>query len=254
MPERTLTVFHLYADTLNLYGDFGNVQTLQRRCEWRGIGCRVLKVGVGQAIDFGECDILFVGGGQDRAQTLVADDLVTHGEMIRQRVEEGMVSLTICGGFQLLGRSFLTSDGVTLPGIGVFAADTVAGTGRLIGDVVIDTRDNPHEWLRHGGDPTLVGFENHSGHTRLDPGLEPLGRVVCGYGNEGDGQFEGAVHKHCVGTYLHGSLLPKNPWLADRLIATALRERYGTGDPLPPLEDSLERRAHERAVGHCRGQ
>lgn len=252
MPDRELTVFHLYADTLNLYGDFGNVQALRRRCEWRGIGCRVENVGIGHAADFRDCDLLFVGGGQDRAQSLVADDLVKHGEVIRERIEDGMVALAVCGGFQLLGRSFLTSEGVTLPGIGVFAADTVAGTGRLIGDVVVDCGATPHEWLRDGGDATLVGFENHSGHTRLDPGLEPLGRVVCGYGNEGAGSFEGAVYRHCIGTYLHGSLLPKNPWLADRLIATALEQRFGTGAPFPPLDDRLERLAHERAVAHCR--
>jgi CobQ-like glutamine amidotransferase family enzyme len=177
---------------------------------------------------------------------------VTHGPEIARRIEEGMAALTICGGFQLLGRSFLTSDGRTLPGIGVFDAETVAGTGRLIGDIVIDVSGTHAEWLRTDGDMTLVGFENHSGHTRLGPGLEPLGRVTCGYGNEGDGSWEGAVYRRCVGTYLHGSLLPKNPWLADRLIAAALERRYGGPVELEPLDDALERQAQQFAVEHCR--
>jgi lipid II isoglutaminyl synthase (glutamine-hydrolysing) len=252
MPDRALTLVHLYADTLNLYGDFGNIAALTQRCAWRGIECRVEAVGIGQPCDFDACDMLFVGGGQDRAQSMVADDLVTRGEEIRRRVDDGMVALTICGGFQLFGRSFLTSDGLTLPGIRVFDAETVAGTGRLIGDIVIDTTETSAEWLRHDGDQTLVGFENHSGHTRLGPGLEPLGRVVCGYGNEGDGAYEGAVYRHALGTYLHGSLLPKNPWLADAMIATALRMRYGDDGELPALDDALEGRAHERAVEHCK--
>ncbi len=211
MTRRQLTLFHLYPESMNLYGDVGNVIAVRRRCEWRGISLRVVGVSPGDAADFAACDILFMGGGQDRAQAMVAADLSTRGEAIRGHIEEGMVALTICGGFQLFGRSFTTAEGVELGGISVFDAETVAGDRRLIGDIVIDTDLGRVPWLATAERTSLVGFENHSGLTRLGPGALPLGRVLQGCGNLGDGTYEGAVHRNAIGTYLHGSLLPKNP-------------------------------------------
>jgi lipid II isoglutaminyl synthase (glutamine-hydrolysing) len=251
MERRTLTLLHLYPDLMSLYGDRGNVLALRRRCEWRGIGLSVEGMSVGDECDLGAADILFMGGGQDRVQAAVAEDLERVGHRIRERVAQGVVALTICGGFQLLGRRFTTADGVELPGIGVFDAETDAGDGRLVGDVVLDTAVGHEPWLRSPLSATLVGFENHSGLTRLGAGATPLGRVMHGFGNTAEGRHEGAVYRNAVGTYLHGSLLPKNPWFADCLIARALYEKYGDDAPLAPLDDDLEYAAQAHAIGRC---
>jgi hypothetical protein len=232
-----LRIVHLYAAHMNIYGDAGNVICLRRRLEWRGIGVEVERVEVGEPLDFAAADIVVAGGGEDRAQMEVAADLVGRSAAIHEAVRDGVVFLTICGTYQLFGRRFVTVGGHELPGIGVFAAETLGGTRRMIGNVVVQA-----PWGR------LVGFENHSGRTVLDAGQGSLGRVVRGHGNDGDSGEEGAVTANCFGSYLHGSVLPKNPHFADELIRRALRRRHGDHIALDPLDDYLELKAADVAA------
>ena len=232
-----LVIAHLYPYEMNIYGDTGNVIALRRRLEWRGLEARVDPVPVGAAYDLAAADVVFGGGGQDRSQVEVAADLQRRRDAIHEAVAAGTVFLTICGTYQLFGRRFLTQDGQEIPGIGVFAMDTIGGRKRMIGNVVVAT-----PW----GD--LVGFENHSGRTLLDPGQPALGRVKKGYGNDETRRAEGAVTANCFGTYLHGSLLPKNPAFADELLLRALRRRHWEGVSLPPLDDALELQAARLAA------
>jgi CobQ-like glutamine amidotransferase family enzyme len=250
-----IKLYHLYPDAMNLYGDLGNVIALKKRCEWRGLEFEVVEVRVGDKMDFSDCDILFMGGGQDRGQKIISADLQKRGEEIKERIEEGMVALTICGGFQLFGKYFKTNDGTVIPGINVFDAETVAGEKRLIGNVVLDITHTSTEWTHNfkfkqleTPTTTLVGFENHSGLTKLGPKTKPLGYVLSGFGNAGDGGYEGGYYKNAFGTYLHGSLLPKNPHFADHLIEMALINRYGSPIPLDKLDDSLEDMAHKAGI------
>jgi lipid II isoglutaminyl synthase (glutamine-hydrolysing) len=232
-----LVIAHLYPYEMNIYGDTGNVVALRRRLEWRGLEVRVDPVAVGADYDLTAADVVFGGGGQDRSQLEVADDLQRRQAAIHAAVAAGTVFLTICGTYQLFGRRFLTQDGQEIPGIGVFAMDTIGGRKRMIGNVVVGT-----PWGE------LVGFENHSGRTLLDPGQAALGRVKKGYGNNETRRDEGAVTANCFGTYLHGSLLPKNPAFADELLGRALRRRHGDGFALEPLDDGLERLAAQAAA------
>ena len=232
-----LVIAHLYPYEMNIYGDTGNVIALRRRLEWRGLGAWVDPVPVGAPYDFTGADLVFGGGGQDRSQLQVAEDLQARAAAIREAVSAGTVFLTICGTYQLFGRRFLTREGSEIPGIGVFAMETVGGRKRMIGNIVVST-----QW----GD--LVGFENHSGRTLLDPGQAALGRVKKGYGNDETRREEGAVTANCFGTYLHGSLLPKNPAFADELLRRALSRRRGQGVVLEPLDDRLEHLAARAAA------
>ncbi|MDD3925833.1 MAG: glutamine amidotransferase [bacterium] len=236
-----LRICHLYPDLMNLYGDGGNVLAVLQRCRWRGIETDVSGVSLGDVLDFRRFDIIFMGGGQDSEQRAVAADLqMKKGESIRETVEDGAVVLTICGGYQLFGQSYTTAEGEELPGIGVFDARTFPGKGRLTGNVVVES-------LTGDNDGTLVGFENHGGRTYLGPDTEPIGRVLIGGGNNGEDGLEGGRYLNAYGTYLHGSLLPKNPRFADRLIEAALTRRYGSME-LTPLDDMLEHIAHKAAV------
>jgi len=232
-----LVIAHLYPYEMNIYGDTGNVIALRRRLEWRGLEARVDLVPAGAPYEFAGADVVFGGGGQDRSQLQVADDLQRRAAPIREAVSAGTVFLVVCGTYQLFGRRFLTQDGREIPGIGVFAMETIGGRKRMIGNIVVTT-----PW----GD--LVGFENHSGRTLLDPGQAALGRVKRGYGNNETRRGEGAVTASCFGTYLHGSLLPKNPAFADELLRRALRRRHGETVDLAPLDDRLEHRAAEAAA------
>ncbi|MBI5157209.1 MAG: glutamine amidotransferase [Acidimicrobiia bacterium] len=225
-------VAHLYRRRMNIYGDTGNVTALCRRLEWRGVAVRVVSIDEGDRFEFEEADIVVAGGGEDSSQLAIADDLVSRSEAVHRAVRAGVVFLTVCGTYQLFGRRFVTTDGSEIPGIAVFAADTIGGGRRMIGNVVVDS-----PW------GSLVGFENHSGRTRLDPGQASLGRVRRGFGNDDTSGFEGAVVGNCFGTYLHGSVLPKNPGFADELIRRALRRRTGTDPDLAPLDDAVEERA-----------
>ena len=232
-----LRIAHLYAEEMNIYGDRGNILTLQKRAEWRGIPVEVRSIGRGPSPDLSQIDLIFWGGGQDRDQELVFNDAAAHKvAAIRAAVEGGAVVLAVCGGYQLLGEYYVTADGKKLPGLGLVDMHTVPGPKRNIGNIVIETTGlglNP---------PTLVGFENHSGKTYLGPGLTPLGRVLKGAGNNGEDGAEGVLAGNVFGTYLHGSLLPKNPHFADLLIERAL-QRQG-GGRLESLDDAAEMEAH----------
>jgi CobQ-like glutamine amidotransferase family enzyme len=233
-----IVVGHLYPDYLNIYADRGNIAVLARRAAWRGHELEIRSISVGEAVRAGEHDLLYVGGGQDREQALIADDLVAKGDTIREAVAGGAALLAVCGGYQLLGRGYRDFHGTALPGVGLFPLETVAGETRMIGDVLLDCELEP------GIRRTLAGFENHAGRTTLDPGAEPLGRVVAGFGNDGVSGWEGCRLGRAIGTYLHGPLLPRNPWLADWLLAQALAHRTGTPPELAPLDDDLEQAAH----------
>ncbi len=240
-----LRICHLYPDLLNLYGDRGNIITLTRRAQWRGIAVEVTEVGLGDALRPEVHDLFFIGGGEDRQQVLAAADLrAGTGAALRDAVEVGAVLLAVCGGYQLMGHAYLPAEGEPLIGIGLLDLETRhpgKGARRLIGNLIIRSGAN-------GGEPqTLVGFENHGGRTALGPSARPLGLVERGWGNNGEDRTEGAVYRHAYGTYLHGPLLPKNPWLADHLIAAALRRTHGDVT-LAPLDDRLEREAHEAAL------
>ncbi|HHY47305.1 MAG TPA: glutamine amidotransferase [Firmicutes bacterium] len=241
-----LTICHLYPDLMNTYGDRGNIITLHRRAAWRGIEVEVVPVSVGESPDFGTFDLVFFGGGQDKEQRIVCQDLVaTKKGPLVDAIEDGLVVLAVCGGYQLLGEYYRTRAGEELPGIGALDIRTEAGNERFIGNVVIE----PH--LSLGGVRTMVGFENHSGRTYLGNGVRPLGRVIVGHGNNGRDGSEGCVYKNVFGTYLHGPLLPKNPHFADYLIHKALDRKHGEVE-LPPLDDGLELRAHRAAIARAK--
>ena len=232
---------------MSVYGDRGNVLVLVRRAQWRGLDVEVRELSLSQELDPDAVDLIFFGGGQDREQAVVSPDfLAQKGAAVREAVESGAALLSVCGGYQLLGNSYTTVDGNELPGAGLFDVRSVPGPKRHIGNVLIETDlDGPRR--------TLVGFENHSGRTYLGPGLSPLGRAVVGAGNNGEDGTEGAVYRGAIGCYLHGSLLPKNPWLADRLLETALAHRTGEDVRLEPLDDRLEEEAHQAVAARIRG-
>jgi CobQ-like glutamine amidotransferase family enzyme len=236
----TLRLVHLYPDVMNIYGDRGNAIALERRCAARGIVLEVVPVSIGDALDLATVDLVLIGGGQDREQRRIAADLEAKGPALAAAVDEGMPMLAVCGGFQLFGHRYVDHEGGVIPGIGVFDLETRhpgPRADRCIGDVVLATEFGK-----------LVGFENHGGRTYLAPGQEPLGRVIRGFGNNASDGLEGARRNNALGTYLHGSLLPKNPALADHLILVALRRRYGEGVELPPVDDSVESAAHAAAA------
>lgn len=238
-----LTICWLYGSTMNIYGDRGNVLALAQRCRWRGIEAEVVTLGVGEPLEAGRYDLFFWGGGQDREQVAVAADISgPKGEVLRAEVEAGVPLLAVCGGYQLLGRFYRPHDGPELPGIGLFDAWTVAGNERFIGNIVVDSDEFGE----------VVGFENHSGRTYLGPGARPLGRVRVGRGNNGEDGTEGCRYRNAIGCYLHGALLPKNPAIADFLIAAALRRRYGEVT-LSPLDDTIEAAARAAAVQRAVG-
>jgi CobQ-like glutamine amidotransferase family enzyme len=234
-----LVVGHLYPDYLNIYADRGNIAVLERRTEWRGIDFDYRKIGLGDPVRPGEHDLYYVGGGQDREQALIAPDLAAKGEALRAAVADGAAFLAVCGGHQLLGRFYRDRSGAELPGIGLLPHHTVAGEKRMIGDVLLECA------LDSGDRRTLAGFENHAGRTFLDDGAEPLGHVVSGFGNNGRDGLEGCRVAGAIGTYLHGPLLPRNPWLADWLIRRALARRLGEPPELTPLADELEASARQ---------
>ncbi len=236
-----IRVGHLYPDRLNIYADRGNIAVLAGRAAARGHEIEVTPVGLGDAVP--EADLFYVGGGQDREQALVAPDFVAKGPALHEAVARGAAVLAVCGGYQLLGRFYRDRSGAELKGIGLLPLHTVAGERRMIGDVLLDCA-----WAGR----TLAGFENHAGRTILDEGAEPLGRVIAGFGNDGASGHEGCRLERVYGTYLHGPLLPRNPWLADRLLADALAHATGEEPELAPLADQLEQEAHAVAAQRAR--
>jgi CobQ-like glutamine amidotransferase family enzyme len=236
-----LEIAWLYSDLMNIYGDRGNIITLTQRCHWRGIETNVTELSVGEAIDPAKYDLYFFGGGQDKEQETVAADLQgAKATALHQAVASGAVVLTICGGYQLAGDYYRPFDGPELPGISILDVKSEAGHKRCIGNVIVETEFGE-----------LVAFENHSGKTILGPQARPLGKSIVGFGNDGTGTYEGAIQGNVYGCYLHGSLLPKNPHFADKLIRDALHRNYGEVE-LAPLDDSQEWAAHKAAAQRAR--
>jgi CobQ-like glutamine amidotransferase family enzyme len=199
-------------------------------------------------VDPAALDLLYVGGGQDREQALVAPDIAAKGDALREAAASGVAMLAVCGGYQLLGRFYRERAGAELPGAAVLPLHTIAGERRMIGDVLLECELVPGERR------TLAGFENHAGRTILDAGAEALGRVVAGFGNDGESGFEGCRDGRIVGTYLHGPLLPRNPWLADWLLAEAVARRTGERPAFEPLPDELEAEAHSVSAARARSR
>jgi lipid II isoglutaminyl synthase (glutamine-hydrolysing) len=238
----TVRICHLYPRLLSVAGDRGNLFTLMKRCAWRGIRSSVTEADAGVVPDFAESDLIMVHGGQDREMTEAARDLAAKAGPLAEAIEQGVAVLAVCAGYQLLGRYYAPRQGPPLPGLGVVDIVTEGSQDRFIGHAAIECDMGTGEQHR------LTGFENHSGRTYLGSGVEPLGRVVAGSGNNGEDGTEGARYKGVYATYLHGPVLPKNPWLADLLITRALAHRYQDPDPLAPLPDGEEARAHSAAL------
>jgi CobQ-like glutamine amidotransferase family enzyme len=236
-----LRLLALYPEQMNIYADRGNILFLRQRCEWRGISFSCAAAGPGERLDPGAHDLIYIGGGQDRDQRVVAVDLVdSKRQDLTSAVDDGAVLLAVCGGYQLLGHSYQLGE-ERIAGLGLADLETVREPGeRLIGNVAIEAD--------LGTGPQLIaGFENHGGRTYLGNDAKPLGKVVKGFGNNGRDGLEGVRRDNLIGTYLHGPLLPKNAWLADRLIQLALGRREGSEPELAPLDDSFEAEAHESA-------
>lgn len=231
-----LNIYHLYPDVLNLYGDRGNVLCMQRRLEWRGMQANIVNVPIGTKLDAKNCDLIFIGGGQDFEQEVLLDDL--KGEKtaeLKAAIEDGVPVLAICGGYQMLGQYYKTWDGAQCDFTGALDLYTVGSKQRMIGNYMFTCDELPGV--------NVVGFENHSGKTYLGSGVKPLGHVLEGYGNNGEDKTEGARYRNVFATYSHGCLLPKNPALCDHILKTALTRRYGEAE-LAPLDDALENAAH----------
>ena len=230
-----LKIAHLYPDLLNLYGDIGNITTITKRCKWRGIDIETDSIYGSEKIHFTDYDLVFLGGGSDREQLLVRDKLMSMKQEITSYVNDGGVLLAVCGGYQLLGNYYKLKE-ETIEGLKILDIRTEIGDSRLIGDVVIENE-------KFG---TIVGFENHGGRTFIGDHT-PLGKVLHGYGNNGKDGAEGVMYKNVIATYLHGSLLPKNPVLCDHIIRLMLEQR-GLPTELAPLDDTAELEAHKYIV------
>ncbi len=231
-----LTIGHLYPDLLNLYGDRGNIQCMKKRCEWRGIEVEVREFQITDKVDFSALDIVLLGGGSDREQGLVCEKLRSIRNDFRAYVENGGTVIAVCGGYQLLGHYYDTSEG-RIEGLSLVDLYTEQGEPRLISNIVIENESFPYP---------IVGFENHGGRTFIGKN-QPLGRVRFGFGNNDKDGAEGVLYKNVVGTYLHGPLLPKNPHVCDYLLKNALEQKYGKAE-LSPLDDTQEREANQYIV------
>lgn len=230
-----LKIAHLYPDLLNLYGDIGNITVIKKRCEWRGIETQVDSIYGNEKINFTDYDLVFLGGGSDREQLLVRDKLISMKKEISSYVEDGGVLVAVCGGYQLLG-SYYKLETETIQGLEILNIQTEVGKTRLISDVVLESEEFG----------TIVGFENHGGRTYIND-HKPLGKVLYGNGNNGTDGYEGVVYKNVIATYLHGSLLPKNPVLSDHIIKMMLEQR-GLPTELQPLDNKIELDAHKYIV------
>ena len=256
--DQRLTIGWLYPELMSTYGDRGNIIVLQKRCEWRGIGVDIKQLDVGFSDrQLAICDMLFMGGAQDRQQQIVAEDLKKKTDVLKKMIDDGVPGLYICGAYQFLGKYYKEADGTIIDGLGIldlYTENPGPDVERLIGNVVIEANGISHMANRgntisdkQSAISMLVGFENHGGRTYLGKGVAPLGTVVKGYGNNGKDKTEGVVFKNSFGSYFHGPILPKNPHFADLLIKLALEKKYGEVE-LKELDDSLERQAHKAIV------
>ena len=240
-----LKICHLYPDVLNLYGDGGNIRCLTQRLRWRGMEAELVKMPIGSRDSLADADLVFIGGGQDFEQQVLLQDLHRGRDReLRVAIEDGVTVLAICGGYQMLGAYYETYDGQRCDFVGALDLWTVGAKKRMIGNYLFRCGDAL-------GGMTVVGFENHSGRTRLGSGVQPLGTVLAGFGNNGEDGTEGAHYKNVFGTYSHGPMLPKNPDFADLLLRTALERRCGKAE-LAPLDDALERLAHDEMAARLR--
>jgi lipid II isoglutaminyl synthase (glutamine-hydrolysing) len=241
MTTATIRICHLYPRLLSVAGDRGNLLALTQRCAWRGIRCTITEADAGDIPDFTRADLILLHGGQDREMTTAARDLALKASPLRDAIDTGTVVLAVCAGYQLLGHHYTPADGPPLDGIGILDIITQAGPRRFIGHSALecDLGTGPRQ---------LIGFENHSGRTYLGSNAAPLGKVIAGAGNNGQDGTEGARHREIYATYLHGPLLPKNPWFADHLLTRALTRRHPDHDPLTPLPDHTEQQAHTAAL------
>lgn len=238
-----LRIAHLYPDLMSIYGDRGNVLALTQRARWRDIDVETRAYTAGMAFDADWPDLLFFGGGQDQGQDIVGADLAgPNGDAVKRAVANGAAAFTVCGGYQLFGAEYVPENAAPIPGLGLLDVRTKAGKVRFVGNLVVETPEG-----------MLVGFENHSGKTYLGSRAVPLGAVLVGHGNNGEDRTEGAVQGKMIGTYSHGSCLPKNPWLADKLLAWALERRHGSID-LAPLDDREEHAASDQAAAVARAR
>ena len=231
--DMKITIGHLYPDLLNLYGDRGNIACMMKRCQWRGIEAGMIEFNTGDEIDFCGLDIVLLGGGSDREQAIVCQNLLKIQKQFQEYVEDNGVVIAVCGGYQLLGRYYKTDDGM-IEGLNLVDIYTEQEEGRLIDNIVLQSEL---------ADMPIVGFENHGGRTYINDN-KPFGKVLYGSGNDGKSGYEGVVYKNVIGTYLHGPLLPKNPQICDYLIQRALERKYGPMTLLP-LDDSQEQEANE---------
>ncbi len=232
-----LKICHMYPDVLNLYGDRGNVMCMRKRLEWRGIDAEVTRLPIGSSANLAGFDLVFIGGGQDFEQQVLLDDLHRGKDReILSAVRDGLPFLTICGGYQMMGNYYETYDGVRCDFIGAVDLYTVGSKKRMIGNYKFQCGTE-------SGGSVVVGFENHSGQTFLGEGVQPLGQVLAGFGNNGEDGTEGVRWLNVFGTYSHGPLLPKNPAFCDQILLTALQRKYGTAE-LAPLDDAAELAAH----------
>lgn len=237
---KRFVIAHMYPDLMNLYGDRGNLLCLQKRISDYGHNCEIQSLYLNDKIDFSKIDMIFMGGGSDREQGLVYNDLLVKADKLMQEIEDGLPALCICGAYQLLGNYYKSHDGSILNGLGFFDLHTEGRKNRLIGNIVIESDINGQKF-------SVVGFENHGGRTYLnDQKLSPFGTVIKGHGNNGEDGSEGLWYKNLIGTYLHGPLLPKNPHIADFLIR-AMADRKGVVIK-NTLDDSFERFAHQQVI------
>ena len=239
--EFTINIAHLYPDLMNIYGDFGNICALKNRLEWRNISANVDKITKGEKIDFKKYDIFFIGGGQDKQQYAVSQELLKNKNAFCDLKDDNIVMLGICGGYQLMGKYYQPFEQDKVEGLGILDVYTTAGNKRCIGNVTVET-----EFL---SPKTLVGFENHSGITILGKDVSPIGKVKVGFGNDTVNKQEGAFSKNIFGTYLHGSLLPKNPHFCDYLLTLAIRRKLKDNTyTLAKLNDEIEYLAHKKVL------
>ena len=240
-----LRLAHLYPSLLNVAGDGGNVSAVQRRCAWRGIPTEVVAVELVDTPDFTAFDLIFFHGGQDVEMAIAAADLQAKAPSLRKAADEGVPIFAVCAGLQLLGHRYVPTTGPAIHGIGMLDLETRAGSGRFMQHAAVEVTID-------GRADIVVGFENHSGLTELGPGCRPFGTVVAGAGNNGRDRTEGATQGSVLATYLHGPVLPKNPWLADQLIRRSLERKAPSGAvELASLDDAIELRAHDVALRHA---